>query len=624
MKKKVLFSIALAGLMLGSCSKDVIDNGGSNKPSWNENGEGYISLSLNLPTVSGGSRAEGDPSFADGEAKEYAVNDAILVLFVGASETAATFNSAYKMDLGNWEDKNDQITTSARIVQKIKEIENTGGTTKNKIYALVVLNNNGIFSVDGTQLKIITESGATAFGDGLQNLNNLIATIQNTDDVWNETGKGFLMSNSPLFNAGGGTNNPSSTSSDSGTHQSSVLAIIDESKICSTAEKAFANPAASIYVERAQAKIQVKTELSNGEGTFTINDKDGQEVTYKYTFDKWDIDNYNKQSYLTRQFNDTWAGYENASSPAFYRFVDKSSVENNVELYRTYWGTDVNYAAISSANTGNPALQAVAKTGEIPTLSKPMGEYTYCFENTTSVVPATGLDLTRVIISAKLAKDDVTDEDVTAADFFIVNGDRSEMYLDIADGSEGSIQKRIKSYILNDPGVQEAAKKAGKIIGENNLTFKFSDSWSNHASGILNNKEDFTVTTNEDDDDTNPIQNAIDAALYSVETGNVINKITIDYYKGGVCYYQAFIRHFTESECPWTKGVDQSAESTKYLGRYGVLRNNWYVLNVKSISGIGDSTYPELPEEPIDKEEFYISVDINILAWAKREQDVDL
>lgn len=606
MKKKVLFSIALAGLMLGSCSKDVIDNGGSNKPSWNENGEGYISLSLNLPTVSGGSRA--NPTFADGEGKEYAVNDAILVLFVGENETDAMFNSAYNMDLGNWENKEDQITTSARIVQKIKEIENTGEGSSNNIYALVVLNNNGILSVDAKNRLSVNGSNFTG---KLSQLNKAVADIINSDNnVWNATDKGFLMSNSPLFSAKGGGTQPSGNSS--------TLVEINNEEIYPTAEKAFANPSASIYVERAQAKIQVKTALSNGEGTFTINDKDGQEVTYKYTFDKWDIDNYNKQSYLTRQFNDTWAGYTNASTTNFYRFVDASPVENGVELYRTYWGTDVNYAAITTKSE-TPALNSVAKTGEIPTLSKSMGEYTYCFENTTAAVPATGLDLTRVIISAKLKKGDNS-----VADFFIVNGDRSEMYLDIADGSDGSIQKRIKSYILNDPGVQEAAKKADKIIGENKLTFKFSDSWSNHASGILNNKEDFTVTTNEDDE-SKSIQTAIDAALYSVETGNVIkNKITIDYYKGGVCYYQAFIRHFTESECPWTKGVDQSAESTKYLGRYGVLRNNWYVLNVKSISGIGDSTYPELPEEPIDKEEFYISVDINILAWAKREQDVDL
>lgn len=607
MKKKVLFSIALAGLMLGSCSKDVIDNGGSNKPSWNENGEGYISLSLNLPTVSGGSRA--NPTFADGEGKEYAVNDAILVLFVGENETDAMFNSAYNMDLGNWENKEDQITTSARIVQKIKEIENTGEGSSNNIYALVVLNNNGILSVDAKNRLSVNGSNFTG---KLSQLNKAVADIINSDNnVWNATDKGFLMSNSPLFSAKGGGTQPSGNSS-------TLVEIKGE--IYPTAEEAFAKPSASIYVERAQAKIQVNHDSSD-DGNFTITDKDGNTVTYKYTFDKWDIDNYNKQSYLTRLFNDEWAGYTNASTTTFYRFVDKSPVETGAG-YRTYWGRDVNYTAISSANTGNPALKALSKDEDnktVPDLKKSMGDYTYCFENTTEVVPAKGLDLTRVIISAKLAKG----ENGTAADFFIVNGDRSEMYInDIDNAGEGSIQKRIKSYILNDPGVQAAAKKASTTIEESDLIFTFQEGW-NDASGILNNKTDFTVTISEVDS-SKPIQTAIDAALYS-ESGEIVtNKITIDYYKGGVCYYQAFIRHFTESECPWTKGVDQSAESTKYLGRYGVLRNNWYVLNVKSISGIGDSTYPELPEEPIDKEEFYISVDINILAWAKREQDVDL
>lgn len=596
--------------MLGSCSKDAIDNGG-NGASWNENGTGYISLSLNLPSTSG-SRAGEDVEFQDGEAKEYAVNDAILVLFVGESETAAKFNSAYNLNLGNWEDKDDQITTSARIVQEIKEISDAG-TSGNKIYALVVLNNNGVLSVDGTQLKINTGTSSNTFGDGLNELNNLIATISNSN-AWNGSDKGFLMSNSPLFSVGGGNQNPSGTSS--------TLVEIGTDKIYTTVEEAFANPSASIYVERAQAKIQVNHDSSD-DGEFTIIDKDGSgsQVTYKYTFDKWDIDNYNKKSNLTRLFNDEWAGYANASTTTFYRFVDASPVETGAG-YRTYWGTDVNYSAISQANTGNPALQAVsmdANNNTVPDLKKSMGEYTYCFENTTEVVPATGLDLTRVIISAKLAKDGSE-----AADFFIVDGDRSKMYLnDIASSGEGSIQARIKSYILNNKDVQEAAKNAGKTIQEGNLTFEFMTYW-NDASGILNNKTDFKVTTSEDDESGN-IQAAINAALYSEEDGIVNNKITIDYYKGGVCYYQTFIRHFTDKECPWTKGDEQTGDnSKKYLGRYGVLRNNWYVLNVKSISGIGDSTYPELPEEPIDEEEFYLSVDINILAWAKRTQDVDL
>ena len=105
------------------------------------------------------------------------------------------------------------------------------------------------------------------------------------------------------------------------------------------------------------------------------------------------------------------------------------------------------------------------------------------------------------------------------------------------------------------------------------------------------------------------------------------NNFEIDYYKGGVCYYQAFIRHFDDDEAPWDTNTkpDQSGDnSSKYLGRYGVLRNSWYVLNVKSITQIGDSTYPEIPDEPIDKKEFYISVDIKIMPWAKRTQNVEL
>lgn len=614
MKKKVLFSIALAGLMLGSCSKDVIDNGGSNKPSWNENGEGYISLSLNLPTVSGGSRA--NPTFADGEGKEYAVNDAILVLFVGENETDAMFNSAYNMDLGNWENKEDQITTSARIVQKIKEIENTGEGSSNNIYALVVLNNNGILSVDAKNRLSVNGSNFTG---KLSQLNKAVADIINSDNnVWNATDKGFLMSNSPLFSAKGGGTQPSGNSS-------TLVEIKGE--IYPTAEEAFAKPSASIYVERAQAKIQVNHDSSD-DGNFTITDKDGNTVTYKYTFDKWDIDNYNKQSYLTRLFNDEWAGYTNASTTTFYRFVDASPVEDGAG-YRTYWGTDVNYAAITTANTANPALQVVSNdvnNKTVPDLKKSMGEYKYCFENTTAAVPATGLDLTRVIISAKLKKGDNS-----VADFFIVNGDRSEMYLYDDEASDGSIQKRIKAYVLADQGVQEKIAEsisAGSSFTDENLTVTLNISDNN--SGILNNRDDITVDLKDagnigiEGEEKTTIEKAIKDALYAADDSGVENKINFDYYKGGVCYYQAFIRHFTESECPWTKGVDQSDESTKYLGRYGVLRNNWYVLNVKSISGIGDSTYPELPEEPIDKEEFYISVDINILAWAKREQDVDL
>ena len=601
MKQKTLFSIALAGLMLGACSKDAVDNGAS----WNENGEGYISLSLNMPTTSGS--ASRVVEFEDGVSSEYKVNDAILVLFTGTSETNATFNSAYTMGLGNWEnDDADQVTTSARIVQKINEITNLGNGTK--LYALVVLNANGVITVADQAGLSVNGIALTASPSKLADLNSAVAAVTGKA-AWN--GSGFLMSNSPLFSAaGGGTTAPSGTSS--------TLVEIDANKIYTTEAQAISNPSASIYVERAQAKIQVN-DATNDNNTFEITDKDGTtKTTYTYDIKNWDIDNYNTQSKLTRDFDDTWAAYPNAATTASYRFVDGTAVETG--LYRTYWGKDVNY----ETNETNPALTTIANAGATPTLSKKPGEYTYCLENTTSVVPATGKELTRVIISATLAKG----VDGTAADFFTIDGDRSKIYLKAS--GKGSLENEVKSRILNDEGVKAAATAANVTLEATSLTFEYDTDFSSKSSGILDNSEDFTVTlVNTITDTGNKIQNAINAVLYKTSEGVNTNNFEIDYYKGGVCYYQAFIRHFDDDEAPWNKDSDPNQAASddtkkKYLGRYGVLRNSWYVLNVNSITQIGDSTYPEIPDEPIDKKEFYISVDIKIMPWAKRTQDVDL
>ena len=63
---------------------------------------------------------------------------------------------------------------------------------------------------------------------------------------------------------------------------------------------------------------------------------------------------------------------------------------------------------------------------------------------------------------------------------------------------------------------------------------------------------------------------------------------------------------------------------SKFLGRYGVLRNNWYDLGINSISGVGSPVVPDAPGTPDDELESFISVRINVLSWAKRTQREDL
>lgn len=606
MKKKVLFSIALAGLMLGSCSKDAIDNGG-NGASWNENGTGYINLAINLPTTTSASRAL---SFDDGEGYEYAVEDATLMLFTLATastdENEAKLHSVYDMSTNFRDDENqsNQITQTSGIVQEIKEVEGS-----DKILALVVLNRNGLFTIEDNLLNIGgTKYGALPNGTTLKfdALNTTLAATESQKPWISATGF-FLMSNAPLFDK------PGSTTEMVTGGQTTTLVEIDRNNIAASISEAAEKTAADIFVERAQAKVEIQA-TGNNNG-FEITDWDNAK-NYKLYITKWGIDNYNNHSRLTRKFNKDWAEYENASnSPKYYRFVDAEQVDTSIKLYRTFWGEDVNYT------TGSPITPALVsiedKDKGVPNLDVTFGKCAYCFENTVSEVPAKGTDLTRVILQTVLK-----DTESNAKDFFTVNTDEKTIYLNDATENSSSIQARIKQHVLNDPGVAAAVEAEGKTpIQKNELTFAFTKNGLD-KSGILNNRDNFTVTYNP----TNTIiQNAINNSLYSVGNGSeVTNKINIDYHKGGETYYQVFIRHFDDDECPWTEGVDQAQSANNYLGRYGVLRNSWYVINVNSINNIGSSTYPVVPTDPVDEEEFFLTVKINIMPWAKRTQDVDL
>lgn len=101
-------------------------------------------------------------------------------------------------------------------------------------------------------------------------------------------------------------------------------------------------------------------------------------------------------------------------------------------------------------------------------------------------------------------------------------------------------------------------------------------------------------------------------------------------YKSGESYYIARIKHFGDAATPWkegdpTYGDNDDTNNNKYLGRYGVLRNNWYELTVGKVSGPGTPDVPTIkPTEPDDESYKYISVSVKILSWAKRSQSVDL
>ena len=105
-------------------------------------------------------------------------------------------------------------------------------------------------------------------------------------------------------------------------------------------------------------------------------------------------------------------------------------------------------------------------------------------------------------------------------------------------------------------------------------------------------------------------------------------------YVNGIAYYPITIKHFGDDLTPWSNKTATKADpygttkqSENFLGRYGVLRNNWYNITISSIKNVGSAVVPEIKiDDPTtgDKTDNYISVRINVLSWAKRTQNEEL
>lgn len=593
MKKTLLFSVALAGLMLGSCSSSDDLNGGGYNTGSNQSGDGYVSLSLNLPTRSGSmSRAEND-KFNDGLADEYAVKNGTLILFEGTDEANATFAGAYSLKnlsmnlVGTTE---DNITTTTKITQKINNGLSSG--TK-KFYAIVVLNNNGTLTVDDTNATLKVNGEDFPPTKKISDLQNLELTKKASD--FNTTG--FLMMNAPLASVKGGETSPTGATV-------SVASKIDRDHIYATEALAKANSSATIYVERALAKVDVIASKPTG------NLDDAPTVTY--TVKGWVLDNTNRKTYYLRNtsnFSD-WLSLKTTSSTPTkpYRFVGDNPMESDVQLYRTYWAKDPNYDVKPS--TLSDHFNTIGNTA--PTSLKNLGEHDYCLENTFSV-PQQNQDVTtRVIIAAQLKDDGKT--------FYVVNDNESQLL------DEDNMKKAVKSAFLNNTDVQawiNTGLKDGKKIDEGDLDVTV-------ASTAGNNKPTVSVNATGDAKYTSGSAPTMTTAIT-----NIMKAIKVATYENGISYYPVRIKHFGDDLTPWKKGetpeptvslgaYPSTKQAENYLGRYGVLRNNWYTIDVTGIKKLGSPVVPEVIGDPDDELAAYISVKINVLSWAKRTQGATL
>lgn len=606
--KKIYLPLALAAtLALGACSSDnVVDNGGSNPIDLSKGG--FVKMSLNLPTDNNrGSRAE----LNDGLANEYGIKNAYLVLFAEKAddekEGATQFKGAYVLSNKDFEMVgNDHVT----ITKRIAFANDTKPQTGKKLYALVVLNNNKLFTVDGDSHQLTfddTKVDATAY-KSVANFINFSKAIASTStdgktpfasDVANN---GIFMTNAPLCTKPGGATDPGTDAA------IKTLADVTDN-IYTTEAEAKSKPAAEIYVERAVAKVTVQSESKTN--ALEVN----KNISYKLY--NWAVDNTNKKSYIVRQYDNNWNELysDKAADANKYRFVWSTPVNPNatVKLYRTAFAQDPEYATTTDSTKYNQMANNASMT-----LKTTFGNEhpQYCNENTFKVTAQNQDQTTRVVLGVKLSAPGTSTYD---ADLYTVNGNKEVVY------TKETLAERLKNILLKESAVKT-------WTDDHKTEASFDITFDTDAAGATTiTKATFkgkTTTPGATEEKLESFTTKLDKAL-----PNIVR------YKGGVAYYAVRIKHFGDTEgTPWNvpgQGVKPGVNSLIYpsatgtnidwfLGRYGVVRNNWYDISVNSIQTLGDATIPAFTNDPDDVLENYISVSINVLSWSKHTQGADL
>lgn len=619
-----------ATLIMAACS-DSLDESTNTPVQGPVVGEGYVKVAINMPTTSGNSTRstdnggdKADVTLEEGEADEYNVENAILAFFKckteslanSTPEAQATFVKAYALTKGELgitgSSETPQVTEQVSVITEAPKVSDG-----EQLYVLAILNNNnntvsannGNLTVNGTDLT------STSTLADLQNKITFTTSTTYQQFVYQFTGGSdenprrnqFTMTNAPLSDKAGVA----------GTIGSAKAYTLVPVTVYDTKAQATAGNVAKIYVERVVAKVTLTTP-GNAE---TINVSGDGNSGDQVQITGWCLNVTNNSTKLVRDVSgfkatdDGWLASDSENSPARFagtRGIKASfGVSGEGDYYRIYWAEDCNYISAEPTTdfTTYSGTNAPAAWNGLSTSTT--SNACYCLENTMNYDQQIQNRTTGVLIKTSYLTKFQGETQASAKSFFIC-GTSSTKYPEaaIGGGSTSGGTDAFVTYVMTE---------ADKLITTE--SYKFNGTGlslqTSLASGTytdITNVFTFTAT----DAKLTDQQNAVKAVVGS----------RISYYKNGDnYYYSSLIRHFQDGEgvgIP-TSGIASANDYTlKHLGRYGVVRNNWYEININSISGPGDPVIPEPGEDPDDTAEGYINCTINILSWAKRSQNVDL
>lgn len=334
------------------------------------------------------------------------------------------------------------------------------------------------------------------------------------------------------------------------------------------------NTQSAIDAAKTSAKanaVELKIDRLAAKVTVSVNGAVTVPTGAHFAFQGWDLNITNKS---VRLYTDL-VSYPNATTSGAQGVYRK---DNNYTVAEQPSGTDAMKAAFNYLTNGTGT-----DASGLSAVDKAAGADLYCLENTMEADAQQLGYTTKAVVKAKYAPDGFSLGDsyfFWNGAFFTLDGIKAA-YLTHPEGT--GLRADLPKFLLK-AGIMTQSVFDGNLAGK-----------------------DAAV-------------DGLTSASFTATSGIVGRYCAVRYYHQSVCYYDVLIRH------------DQNVTDKMALGKYGVVRNNWYGLQINSVSNPGtpwipDPTDPEdptKPDTPDDEDDFYLSVKITVNPWTYWSQGVDL
>lgn len=623
---KLLTTALLALILPTACYNDVVTPDEVAQVDilsrFNAKGEAYLTLQIPL-----GGQAMTRTEFDDGDDNEWMdddgnLKDVCILFFAGTSESDATFASAYKVESPSLSiSALEQVTATVTIT-----INDANLNTGDKLFPFVVVNNNES-AITTTTFPATSVAFANGGSPVVLTSSSTFADLASVTiaDIKDASGY-FLMTNATL--------------ADGNTTSANIFRLPEMSPtfFFPTEAESRANPATTVSVERLATKTTVENGLSAGYYKILGNEY----ATFAAGDLSFALDNYNTKSYA----------YRHLPAVSYQRFVETAPVDGGTpSVYRTYWGEDVNYSGNSGLAYTSHATYLAYTDEQKTAFWHAMGSNAYCAENTFDVSNMKDNCTTSVLVRLQLnGGGDFYTTNVTGSDI-VFQPPRNEISEEGTSASSSFSRRRSGKVTYDGTDYATIDDYLRTWLMENSSAFR---TWvSTYAAGdprhvniaVSTPAGGGTATVTAVTQTARSSGTTGATAFNTLETTGLAayinNNVTLKFYDDGYCYYRVPIRHFTNTETPWqstpamtnntTAQAYSAAAATAaggtgidatFLGRYGMVRNNWYDISITSVTHIGSPVIPALTTNADDKVEQLLNTTLSISGWTTHNQNL--